>query len=701
MLLFQTNTLAFYIHALIGASIALTGEAQAASPVMLEQPHAVYHQVKGQTLKSAAESIASRTGIVFKLHPSIENDRIEKKLAADNWHLAIEQLLDGYNHVIQSKDSQIALVTVTGRNHNGQNAMTAAVSDKDLMVIEPKVSVLPAKYRDFEKGSVQAITIPSELMKTKIGEAFTVDLPNGRYTVTHDDQIKHGDSQTWIGHLDEGVGYRLSLSKGKAGTMGAVFTPDGEYIIETTDGQTVWIDVNRSGLKDGGFDGDTVTITPATGRNSSSILANAATAEPVARHEPSPIIANTILSPEDTAKLTDLKIKAKSAQEHVDQLNQKVTELTGSIAAYQQSLKIQPATLKAANKDLIAIKLSLKKAKSALKAAPTDPALQGRVDELKLSVTAATKKRLEVLNSPAVFKSKIKALKSELNYTKKLLSQAQHDAETADSAYNLHLYLGGGKSDDFNPDTTIDLMVVYTIQGQTRDYAKQRIQYLVDLSNQANHDSGVNMQYRLVHTESIDYPEKEGNAVALYDITAEGNATAIALESLRNRYGADAVVLFRPLHHLSQGNCGVANLGGLDHDVTADILDGYANDNYAVVSDGMSKDGRYNCVIGSFAHELGHLLGNMHEVEYSGGSQGLYPYSYAWGVQYKFGTIMGYTTPKLMLFSTPNLATECKGEPCGYPEGHVHASDQVRTINATAPYMAKYKESLTITPSIE
>lgn len=674
---------------------------------MLEQPHAVYHQVKGQTLKSAAESIASRTGIVFKLHPSIENDRIEKKLAADNWHLAIEQLLDGYNHVIQSKDNQVALVTVTGRNHNGQNTTTAAVSDKDLMVIEPKVSVLPAKYRDFEKGSVQAISIPSDLMKTKIGEAFTVDLPNGRYTVTHDNQIKHGDSQTWIGHLDEGVGYRLSLSKGKAGTMGAVFTPDGEYIIETTDGQTVWIDVNRSGLKDGGFDGDTVTITPATGRNSSSILANAATAEPVARHEPSPIIAaNTILSPEDTAKLTDLKNKAKAAQEYVDQLNQKVTELTGSIAAYQQSLKIQPATLKAANKDLSAIKLSLKKAKSALKAAPTDPTLQGRVDELKLSVTAATKKRLEVLNSPTVFKSKIKSLKSELNYTKKLLSQARNDAETADSAYNLHLYLRGDKSDDFNPDTTIDLMVVYTIQGQTRDYAKQRIQYLVDLSNQANHDSGVNMQYRLVHTESIDYPEKEGNEFTLYDIiydindTDEGNATAIALESLRNRYGADAVVLFRPFHYLSQGGCGVANLGGVDRE-NADWLDMAIRYSYVVVSDGISKDGPYRCGIGSLAHEMGHLLGNMHEVEHSDGSQGMYPYSYAWGVQGKFGTIMGYTTPQLMLFSTPNLATECKGEPCGYPEGHVHASDQVRTINATAPYMAKYKESLTITPSIE
>jgi hypothetical protein len=68
------------------------------------------------------------------------------------------------------------------------------------------------------------------------------------------------------------------------------------------------------------------------------------------------------------------------------------------------------------------------------------------------------------------------------------------------------------------------------------------------------------------------------------------------------------------------------------------------------------------------------------------------------GVKDQFGTIMSYVKPGIMLFSGANLTTECLGQPCGYPEGSANASDQVITMNQTAPLTATFRDSITVTP---
>lgn len=700
---FKANTLAFSIHALIFLSAIQPYLVQAQTskiPIIHEQPHAIYHRVQHQTLKAAMETIAQRTGIVFKIHPSLEADQLNKKLAADDWNAAIEQLLDGYNHVVQTKDGRVVSVAVTGRNHNGQDNQAAAptVDDKDLIVIHSKSAQLPAKYKHLEKGSVQVITIPDALIHTKLGQTFELDLPNGRYTVTHDKQIQHGDSQTWIGHLDEGLGYRVSLSQGKAGVMGTVITPDGGYLIETTKGQTVWVDLNHSGLKDVGFEGD---IDEGDHHHQFGEMA---------AEQPMPMVEEA-----PTAELIAAKAAIETAKASAQAAALNVANLESQLATANQSLNSISTSISTAKANLVNAKAALKAAKAALAKSRQDVELKNKVKLATSEVRVATKQVTVVTKSPKTLKASIKKLTTALTAARKTLADAETKVAQREFAYQftLDLMVSGssknkpglneyeikyqGKQGDFNPETIIDVMVVYTTQGQTADYAKQRIQYLMDLSNQANQDSGIDMQYRLVHTEAISYPENTDNGPARDDM-AHGNGGGF-VRAMRDQYKADIVILFRPTRAKSITHCGYAFMGG---PASEEDLQYVMDESFAVVSDGIDMDGANSyCSINTFTHEIGHLLGNAHEIENSNGGSGRFPYSFAWSVSGKFGTIMGYTHPQIMLFSGANLTTECLGQPCGYPEGHANASDQVRAMNQTAPFMARLRDSITVTPSIE
>jgi len=237
--------------------------------------------------------------------------------------------------------------------------------------------------------------------------------------------------------------------------------------------------------------------------------------------------------------------------------------------------------------------------------------------------------------------------------------------------------------------------VLYTTTNQTAAYAKQRIKYLVDVSNQAYKDSGINMRLRLVHTRPTSYVENNANSQALADMALDRGAFA-GTAALRRQYGADLVALFRPLYAKTAGSCGTAYVGFANGSSANAAL------GYGTIGDGYSKDAmsNYYCGANTFTHEIGHNLGNVHDREYSNVA-GKFPYSYAWGSSNKFGTIMSYYGPSVMLFSTPKLATQCAGTPCGFPEGDTKASDQVRTINYTAPFVAGYRPTTVSVPVIQ
>jgi hypothetical protein len=167
------------------------------------------------------------------------------------------------------------------------------------------------------------------------------------------------------------------------------------------------------------------------------------------------------------------------------------------------------------------------------------------------------------------------------------------------------------------------------------------------------------------------------------------------------QYGADLVFLFRPLNAATQVSCGTTYL---------EMANGQAPNmwlGYGTISDGTSKDAMtgYYCAINTFTHEIGHSLGLVHDREYSNDS-GAFSYSYAWGIEGSFGTIMSYKQPVVMYFSTPALTNKCANGPCGYAETKTEtensrSSDQVKSVNLTSSSVINFMPKMVATPVIK
>jgi hypothetical protein len=108
------------------------------------------------------------------------------------------------------------------------------------------------------------------------------------------------------------------------------------------------------------------------------------------------------------------------------------------------------------------------------------------------------------------------------------------------------------------------------------------------------------------------------------------------------------------------------------------------------------------CAINTFTHEIGHSLGLVHDREYSDDNTGAFSYSYAWGVEGSFGTIMSYKSPVVMYFSSPLLAHKCANGPCGYAETDTaRSSDQVKSVNLTSSSVVNFMPTMVVTPVIK
>jgi len=227
-----------------------------------------------------------------------------------------------------------------------------------------------------------------------------------------------------------------------------------------------------------------------------------------------------------------------------------------------------------------------------------------------------------------------------------------------------------------NP-ATVDLLVLYT-PGLNEGAPLTRINHLLALTQQSYLDSEIFVNLRLVHAQAVDYPEGTANSAALDDLTFNRLSPDIA--GLRNQYGADLVALLRPLQAAAQANCGVAWVGGANNQPLVPEA------GFAVVSDGY--DDRYFCHEYTFAHELGHTFGNVHDESVS--PQGIFPFSYAWGVVGQFVTIMSYmidAAPLVGKFANPRITCTASGLSCGDPA----VADNARTTNLTAPSIADYR----------
>jgi len=256
---------------------------------------------------------------------------------------------------------------------------------------------------------------------------------------------------------------------------------------------------------------------------------------------------------------------------------------------------------------------------------------------------------------------------------------------------------------------TIDVMVAYT-SGFVSELGSQhaalaRIQNLIDTTNQAYTASGVNQQIRLVNTVEVNYPDNTSNDSALDDLTGldtNGNPVPIpaslqGIASLRVQYGADLVSLIRSYDNATQGNCGIGWLiGGGQTPIVPSQSNVYG---YSVVSDGSS--GGYYCLDTTFAHELGHNMGDAHD-RANATETGAYTYSYGYlgnGTN-GFSTIMAYgtaTDTPLSLFSNPEIST-CQNTPCGVPDSASNSADNAHSMNNTAALIAQFEPTMVDTP---
>jgi len=202
----------------------------------------------------------------------------------------------------------------------------------------------------------------------------------------------------------------------------------------------------------------------------------------------------------------------------------------------------------------------------------------------------------------------------------------------------------------------------------------------------------------------VNYTDNNSNSTALDDLTGnDGNGNSVpippALQPVapaRAQYGADLVVLIRSFIDASQGGCGVGWLiGGGEQQIvpSQDYIFGYS-----VVSDG--SDAGYYCLDSTFAHELGHNMGNAHDRAHANGP-GAYSYSYGYlgNGTYGFSTIMAYgtsTDTPLNYFSNPNISI-CQNTPCGVADSSSNSADNAHSMNNTSSLIAQFEPTRVMT----
>lgn len=244
-----------------------------------------------------------------------------------------------------------------------------------------------------------------------------------------------------------------------------------------------------------------------------------------------------------------------------------------------------------------------------------------------------------------------------------------------DTAGNGSAVAADTASDD---GSQIDVMVVYSTNTKERygdfggdvDGVNAHIALAIAESNQAYSNSQINTQLRLVHTSEVQ--NASGNMSAdLSALTSSTDGVMDHIHDLRNQYGADMVSWFQE----SSQYCGIAWLSGTS-----------ASHGFSVVAS--------NCATGyySTAHELGHNMGSHHDSANSGGSSGIYPYSFGYQDPGEaFRTVMAYNCSggcvRQQFFSNPDLTFN------GLVTGTADA-DNARSINNTRTTVSQWRTAV-------
>lgn len=247
-------------------------------------------------------------------------------------------------------------------------------------------------------------------------------------------------------------------------------------------------------------------------------------------------------------------------------------------------------------------------------------------------------------------------------------------------------------------NTTINLMILYSAGYASQypgDQLAARLNELVAISNTAYSDSGVYITLNLVHTAQVSVSDTLSNNDALDNLT-NGVGAFSGISALRTQYGADLVSLIRPYSSSQSGSCGLAWLNGSQ----GQNISQFADSGYSAVLDGQFSVGSttYFCSDITLVHELGHNMGCAHDranaSEGTAGDpyDGAYPYSYGYGIDGSFGTIMSYIDPEVNYFSNPDINL-CNGQACGVGEGLSASANNALSLNNTRDAVAGFVAS--------